>query len=101
MKNAHDYARQAARFALRDGVDAEKLRHDCVVERGRGLMARTYAKPATRKIEGNAEAYWHAADAARGARRARKGGWWADEWRAHARANALCAEWCAGYAAGV
>ena len=104
MKTAHDYAQQAARFALRAGVDAEKLRHACVDERGRGLMARTYAKPASRISRVDTEAYWHAADAARAARAARStrnGGWWAEERRDMARTSALQAAWCAGYAAGV
>ena len=98
MKTANDYARQAARFALRAGVDADELRHSCVNERGRGLMARFYAKPASRIEQVNTSAWWHAADAARGARGARKGGWWADEYREKARINALQAAWCAGYA---
>lgn len=102
MKTAMDYARQALRFAERvcDDVDALRVEADeqrrCGAVYARHQRARDEAKRAF-----IVDAMHLAANAARGARRARKGGWWAESWRVHACESAKLAAWCAGYADGV
>lgn len=97
MKTAHDYAQQAARFALLAGVDAERLDDDvrAAWRAGTALRPRVgisddVVRNAARNCAGNA---------ARQARRARAGGWMNELAEDAARSSAIEAAQCAGYAA--
>ena len=99
MKTAHDYAQQALLFAERVCDDVDALRAEADEQRRCGAV---YARRQRARDEAKrayiVDAMHNAANAARGARRARKGGWWADEWRNFATHSAKRAAWCAGYA---
>ena len=100
MKTALDYARQALRFAERVCNDADSLRAEADEQRRCGAVyARRQNATAVARCAFVYDAMHNAANAARGARRARKGGWWAESWRAYACESAKRAAWCAGYAA--
>lgn len=103
MKTANDYAQQALRFAARalTWSEADELAHaweDAYDEGQR--YARRYNVNEENRRAFFVSAMHNAANAARGARRARKGGWWAESWRDFASQSAKRAAWCAGYAAG-
>lgn len=104
MKDAYDYAKQALRFAERAMVEPEasaiRLAWQDAYEAGLRAARSINASKAMREAHVFATIV-HAERAARAARHARKGGWWADEWRDNARWNAMDAASCAGYAAGV
>lgn len=100
MKDAMAYARQALRFAERVCDDVDALRAEADEHRRCGAVyARRQNATAVARCAFVYDAMHNAANAARGARRARKGGGWAESWRAHACESAKRAAWCAGYAA--
>ena len=102
MKTAMDYAQQALRIAGRAMVEPEvaaiRLEWQDAYENGQRAARRNNASDASREAHASASVA-HTERAARAARHARKGGWWAGEWRDNARWNAMHAAWCAGYAA--